>query len=133
MCVCLCVCRYAIKHEREIRQLRKELAEIAKLESGKQLMDVATVKKIGKKDGLQEELDYLMAENCGWFETKASLAEMMPAPAAPAKKKKASGGGGGGGGGDGWSTKASKKGGKGKGGAGKTAVASNPFDLLMDE
>mmetsp|Transcript_7121 Transcript_7121/g.18397 ORF Transcript_7121/g.18397 Transcript_7121/m.18397 type:complete len:415 (-) Transcript_7121:109-1353(-) len=125
---------YAIKHEREIKKLRRELAEISKLEQGKQLMDVATVKKIGKKDELQDELEYLMAENMGWFETKASMEEMLPAATAGggAKKKKASSSGSGGGkaGVDGWTTKASKKGATAKGGAGKAAVASNPFDLL---
>ena len=80
---------YKIKHEKEIRQLRRQLAEIAKLEGsgGKQLMDVATVRKIGQKEELQEELDDLMQDNLGWFETKASVEEMMPSAAGGKKPK----------------------------------------------
>ena len=59
-------CRYPIKNGPEIRRLRVELAQIAKLEvaGGNQLKDVQTLKKIGEKEKLQEQLDYLMAYVC---------------------------------------------------------------------
>ena len=122
---------YKIKHEKEIRQLRRQLAEIAKLEGsgGKQLMDVATVRKIGQKEELQEELDDLMQDNLGWFETKASVEEMMPSAAGgkkPKPKPKAAAGGG-------WTTKSSKKTGKSKGGSSRSGAPANPFDLLGDD
>ena len=69
---------YKVRHEKRIKEIRRSLNEIKKLEGSKQLMDVASVKKIGQKDGLQEELDDLMEDNLGWFETSASIEEMMP-------------------------------------------------------
>jgi hypothetical protein len=122
---------YAIKHGPEIRRLRLELAQIAKLEGtgGNQLKDVQTLKKIGQKEKLQEELDYLMAENMGWFETKGSIEEMMPSGVAGKNAKpkaKASGSSGGGG----WATKAPKKGGNKSKASKPSNASSNPFDLL---
>ena len=40
-------------HDKRIRQLRRELREIGKLEASKELMDVAALKKIGQKDEVE--------------------------------------------------------------------------------
>ena len=120
---------HAVKHDKRIRQLRRELREIGKLEASKELMDVAALKKIGQKDEVEAELDELMQDNIGWFETQASLNDMVATLDKAGGKggsKKAKGGGGGGG--DGF-TKA-KRGGRGKVGSAKPAKSSNPFDLL---
>merc|ERR1719399_991493 len=109
------------KHGKAMATLRKELREIAKLEGSKQLQNVAALRRIGEREGLEERLAELWADSRGWFNTLPAGAMREGAPAG-AKAAKAGGSAAVGGG---------KRGGKGKVNSSRAkAKSANPFDLL---
>ena len=118
------------KHGKEMAALRKELKEIAKLEGSKQLQNVAALRRIGEREGLEERLAELWAESRGWFNTLPAGAMREGAPAGPKAAK--AGGSAGPAPGDGFTAAGGgKRGGKGKVNSSRSkAKSANPFDLL---
>ena len=118
------------KHGKEMATLRKELREIAKLEGSKQLQNVAALRRIGEREGLEERLAELWADSRGWFNTLPAGAMREGAPAGAKAAK--SGGSAAPAAGDGFTAVGGgKRGGKGKVNSSRAkAKSANPFDLL---
>ena len=126
---------YTMAHEKELNDLRKELAALEKIENSGKLLKGDDLNKLAKKPRIEERIAALEGEDKGWFEDECRALLFTPAAAKPAPKKKTSGGGGGSGSGSGnmgWLTQAAK-GGSRSAPAVKKAAPKNPFALLGDE
>ena len=127
---------YTMANEKELNDLRKELAALEKIENSGKLLKGDDLAKLAKKPRIEERIAALEGEDKGWFEDECRDVLFTPAAAKPAtttKKKASSSGGGGGGGGMGWLTQAAKGGARSTGGGAKKAAPSNPFAMLGDE
>ncbi len=125
---------YTVAHEKEMNDLRAEIAALAKLENSGKLLKGDDLNKLAKKPRLEERLAQLEGEDKGWFEDECR--DVLFTPSAAKKtgsaKKKAAGSGGGGGG---WLVTAAKKSGgsaRTAGGAKAAREPANPFALLGD-
>lgn len=85
--------RHALKHEEAIKELRKQIVPIEKLESKSGLRSMEEMKKIGAKADLLAEVERLQAESRGWFEEDADFearCALVAAAATRAAEKAAS-------------------------------------------
>lgn len=135
---------YTMANEKELNDLRKELAALEKIENSGRLLKGDDLAKLAKKPRIEERIEALEGEDKGWFEDECRDVLFTPAaakkPAAANGARKGTGGGkpagsgGGGGGGGGWlSAAANKTARAGGGGAAKKSAPANPFALLGDE
>ena len=124
---------YTVAHEKEMNDLRAEIAALSKLENSGKLLKGDDLNKLAKKPRLEERLAQLEGEDKGWFEDECRDVLFTPSATkkAPAKTKAAGSGGGGGGG---WLATAAKKSGSARsaGGAKVARGPANPFALLGD-
>uniref|UniRef100_A0A7S0S9Q3 Uncharacterized protein n=1 Tax=Mantoniella antarctica TaxID=81844 RepID=A0A7S0S9Q3_9CHLO len=120
---------YTMAHEKELNDLRKELAVLDKIDTSGKLLKGDDLTKLAKKPRVEERIAALESEDKGWFEDECRAVLFNPAAAKPAPKKKTTSGGGGGGGSTGWLTTAAK-GSSRSGPATKKAAPQNPFALL---
>ena len=123
---------YTVAHEKEMNDLRAEIAALNKLENSGKLLKGDDLSKLAKKPRLEERLAQLEGEDKGWFEDECRDVLFTPfaAKKAPAKKKAAASGAGGGG----WLVTAAKKSGSARpAGGAKAAGLANPFALLGDD
>jgi len=81
----------AVKYEKQLKQISKQLADLEKIEACRGLQPLETVKKLREKPGLLETLQQIRDANRGWFEDEetfekrmARAAKSAPAPAKPA-------------------------------------------------
>ena len=119
----------AVKFEKELRQLRVQLAELEKIEAARGLQSLETIKKLREKPGIEQQLADIYAANKGWFEDAESFEKRMKA----AGKAPAAGAGGAarpsGGGAPGGFVTPKSTAAKPKAGPAKTAT-SNPWAAL---
>jgi hypothetical protein len=123
---------YTVAHEKEMNDLRAEIAALSKLENSGKLLKGDDLSKLAKKPRLEERLAQLEGEDKGWFEDECRDVLFTPSAVkkAPAKKKAAASGAGGGG----WLVTAAKKSGSARpAGGAKAAGPANPFALLGDD
>ena len=123
-----------VKFEKELRQLRAQLAELEKIEACRGLQPLETVKKLREKPNIEASIRDIEDSNRGWFEDPEAFAKRMRAAAKPlAAAAKPAGGASGGGGGGAASAGgfATQRGAPAKGAkpAGKVSSA-NPWSLL---
>ena len=122
---------YTVAHEKEMNDLRAEIAALSKLENSGKLLKGDDLNKLAKKPRLEERLAQLEGEDKGWFEDECRDVLFTPSATkkAPAKTKAAGSGGGGG-----WLATAAKKSGSARsaGGAKVARGPANPFALLGD-
>ena len=119
----------AVKFEKELRQLRVQLAELEKIEAARGLQSLETIKKLREKPGIEQQLADIYAANKGWFEDSEAFEKRMKA----AGKAPAAGAGGAanpsGGGAPGGFVTPKSTAAKPKAGPAKTAT-SNPWAAL---
>ena len=123
---------YTVAHEKEMNDLRAEIAALSKLENSGKLLKGDDLSKLAKKPRLEERLAQLEGEDKGWFEDECRDVLFTPSAVkkAPAKKKAAASGAGGGG----WLVTAAKKSGSARpAGGAKSAGPANPLALLGDD
>lgn len=115
--------RHALKHEEAIKDVRKQIVPIEKLEAKAGLRNMEEMKRIGAKADLEAEAARLEDESRGWFEEDAEFqarCALVAAAAARAiekatkSKKGASGGGGKSKPSDSWETMSSQGSGSGQ-------------------
>ncbi len=127
---------YTVAHEKEMNDLRADIAALAKLENSGKLLKGDDLAKLAKKPRLEERLALLEGEDKGWFEDECRDVLFTPSVAkkAPAKKKALESRGGSERDG-GWLATAAKKSGSARpaGGARGAAGRANPFALLGDD
>ena len=123
---------YTMANEKELNDLRKELAALEKIENSGKLLKGDDLAKLAKKPRVEERIAALEGEDKGWFEDECKDVLFTPAAAKPAAKKSTGAGKpAGSGGGGGWLTAAASKSGRAGGGGGsKKSAPSNPFALL---
>ena len=92
---------HAVKYEKELRQLRTQLAELEKIEAARGLQSLETIKKLREKPGIEQQLADIYTANRGWFEDTEAFEKRMkaagkaPAGGAAAAAKPAAGAAGG--------------------------------------
>jgi hypothetical protein len=69
----------AVKYEKELRQLRVQLAELEKIEAARGLQSLETIKKLREKPGIEQQLADIYAANRGWFEDADVFEKRMKA------------------------------------------------------
>ena len=124
---------YTMANEKELNDLRRELAALEKIENKSGLLKGDDLAKLAKKPNVEKRIADMEGEDKGWFEDECRDVLFTPAAAKPAavKKKPAAASGGGG---NGWLVKAAKGGGRPSGGGGgKAKGPANPFALLGDD
>ena len=123
---------YTMANEKELNDLRKELAALEKIEHSGKLLKGDDLAKLAKKPRIEERIAALEGEDKGWFEDECKDVLFTPAAAKPAAKKSTGAGKPAGSGGrGGWLTTAASKAGRASGGGGaKKSAPSNPFAAL---
>ena len=122
---------YTMANEKELNDLRKELAALEKIEHSGKLLKGDDLAKLAKKPRIEERIAALEGEDKGWFEDECKDVLFTPAAAKPAAKKSTGAGKPAGSGGrGGWLTTAASKAGRASGGGAKKSAPSNPFAAL---
>ena len=126
---------YTMANEKELNDLRKELAALEKIEHSGKLLKGDDLAKLAKKPRIEERIAALEGEDKGWFEDECKDVLFTPAAAKPAAKKSTGAGKPAGSGGrGGWLTTAASKAGRASGGGGaKKSAPSNPFAALCGD
>ena len=98
---------YTMANEKELNDLRKELAALEKIENKGGLLKGDDLAKLAKKPNIEKRIADLEGEDKGWFEDECRDVLFTPAAAKPAAAKKPAAAAGGG---NGWLVKAAKGG-----------------------
>ena len=117
---------YTMANEKELNDLRKELAALEKIEHSGKLLKGDDLAKLAKKPRIEERIAALEGEDKGWFEDECKDVLFTPAAAKPAAKVSRAGKPAGSGGRGGWLTTAASKAGRASGGGAKKSAPSNP-------